>query len=89
MKVPEALSGVVLAVFGLDDRRMARRTSGGSGGPITPPLVAQLYGLPPIPASMASETVGIFEFGGGYVVDSVRQADRCRCVRRGPGTAGS
>jgi hypothetical protein len=58
--------------FGLDNRPLAAR----AGGPpvtltsLTPPDVAALYDFPPVPAGVSGQTVGIFEFGGGYAVDA-------------------
>jgi hypothetical protein len=72
VRLPTAVAEVVVAVFGLDDRPLAARTAGvnpyGSG--VTPPEVAGLYGLPSIPSSISGETIAIWEFGGGYVVDA-------------------
>ncbi len=70
--LPADVAERVQAVFGLDGRRVAFR-GGGSGvsiAPIMPPQVAELFELPEIPASIATQTIGIFEFGGGYVTDS-------------------
>ena len=67
--LPQDIVGLVAAVFGLDNRRVAFR-GGGSGvtiTPVTPPQIASLYGFPAIPPAVASQTIGIFEFGGGYV----------------------
>jgi hypothetical protein len=70
--VPEDVAELVEGVFGLDNRRMARR-SGGSGGPtgavLTPIDIANLYNFPPIPGSISDQTIGVFEFNGGYTVD--------------------
>ena len=70
--LPRGVVDVVQAVFGLDNRRMAFRSGGGplTLGPLTPPEVAKLYGFPAVPAGITGQTVGIFEFGGGYVVDA-------------------
>jgi kumamolisin len=66
--VPERLEGIVVGVFGLDDRRMARRASNGGTGPLgyamTPPQVASFYNFPAqVPA--AGQTIGLIEFSGG------------------------
>lgn len=71
--MPAGVADLVEGVFGLDNRRMARRSS--NGGPLTitaltPVDVAGLYNFPPIPANIASQTIGILEFGGGYAVDA-------------------
>lgn len=65
--VPEYLAPAVLGVFGLDDRRMARRGAPASrtSSVLTPPQVAQLYDFP-TPPSAAGQTIGIIEFEGGY-----------------------
>jgi hypothetical protein len=69
--VPRSLAGIIKAVFGLDGRRMAYRLSGGlTLSPLTPPGVANLYGFPSLPASITGQTIGIFEFGGGFFVDA-------------------
>ena len=65
--LPDDLADVVVGVFGLDNRPMARRAN--NGGPsgastLTPPQVAQLYNFPS--GSAAGQTIGILEFGGGY-----------------------
>ena len=81
--VPSALSGVVLAVLGLDNRPQAQphfrvkklepaagmRPSAAAPASYTPPQVAQAYQWP-ANATGAGQTIGIIELGGGY-----RQAD--------------
>jgi kumamolisin len=69
--VPEELSGIVQGVFGLDDRRMARRAiiyqqlaPDPVAGPLTPPEVAALYNFP-TDVSAAGQTIGLIEFGPG------------------------
>jgi kumamolisin len=66
--LPSDVADVVVGVFGLDDRPMARRASNGTGPPgastLTPPQVAKLYNFPA--GSAAGQTIGILEFGGGY-----------------------
>lgn len=72
IRLPANIVDLVQAVFGLDGRRVAFR-GGGSGvtiAPIMPPKVAELYGFPAVPAAISSQTIGIFEFGGGYVTDA-------------------
>jgi hypothetical protein len=63
--VPTEIADIVTGVFGLDNRRMARRA--GNGGPagastLTPPQVAQLYDFPTGKAT--GQTIGILEFSG-------------------------
>jgi hypothetical protein len=74
--LPNHVADVVEGVFGLDNRRIARRASnGGPAGasPLTPPQVAKLYSFPT--TSAAGQTIGLLEFaapddfsvvGGGY-----------------------
>jgi kumamolisin len=63
--LPGAVANVVEGVFGLDNRRMARRnTNGGGAAPVTPPQVAQAYNFP-VPANgAAGQTIAILEFSG-------------------------
>jgi kumamolisin len=69
--LPADIANVVEGVFGLDNRRMARRTSGegrsgGGGGvtstPITPPDVAKAYNFPA--NSAKGQTIAVLEFSG-------------------------
>ena len=76
VQVPEELAGTVQAVFGFDNRRMAKPRSrcfkpidqaaraAGAGG-YTPPEIASLYNFPS-GTDGTGECIGIFEFGGGY-----------------------
>jgi kumamolisin len=76
VQVPEELADSVQAVFGFDNRRMAKprsrcfkpidqaaRAAGASG--YTPPEIASLYNFP-AGTDGTGECIGIFEFGGGY-----------------------
>ncbi|MBV9275400.1 MAG: S8/S53 family peptidase [Verrucomicrobia bacterium] len=75
--VPANIAEIVEGIFGLDNRKMARpmitrskktvtqAAPGQSIMPMTPPQVAQLYGFPTPPEGF-DQTIGIFEFGGGY-----------------------
>jgi subtilase family serine protease len=81
--VPADIADIVEGVFGLDNRRMAKPLIKKTGlkaaeaspaqatVPLTPPQVAQLYGFPTSP-NAAGQTIGIFEFGGGYKDSDVR-----------------
>ena len=81
--VPSNIAEIVEGVFGLDNRKMARPmnmrskkkvTQGGPGQttvPLTPPQVAKLYGFPAPPQGL-NQTIGIFEFGGGYELSDVQ-----------------
>lgn len=63
--VPEQVADVIEAVFGLDNRKMARRAGGGpppGAVPVTPWEVATLYDFPPL--SACGQTIGILEFTG-------------------------
>ena len=81
--VPASIAEIVEGVFGLDNRKMAKPnisvkkklTPGGSGQPtvpLTPPQVAELYGFPAAPEGF-NQTIGIFEFGGGYWFPDVQR----------------
>lgn len=74
--LPRDIVEVVAAVFGLDNRRVAFHGGGPSVtiSPVTPPQVAGLYRFPSVPPTISSQTIGIFEFGGGYVTDSAGHA---------------
>jgi kumamolisin len=72
--LPNDVADVVHGVFGLDNRRMARRhgTTAPSGAvPLTPLQVAKLYNFPPLKA--AGQTIGILEFGGGFAQSDLNQ----------------
>ncbi len=61
--VPASLAATIQGVFGLDNRKMARRAGGGTGvGNVTPPQVAQAYNFPA--NSAAGQTVAVLEFSG-------------------------
>ncbi len=80
--IPAELAGIVQTVVGLDTRSVsARRHSrgrpSGGGAPagastLTPPQVAKLYNFPTGNAN--GQTIGIIEFGGGYVVNATTKA---------------
>lgn len=68
--IPEELSGVVIAVLGLDTRPIAkphfrRKQKQISAVAFTPPQVAALYDYP-TGLNGQGQTVGIIELGGGY-----------------------
>ena len=72
--VPAELSEVVEGVFGLDNRRMARRTATAAAPaqatvPLTPREVAALYEFP---GPGTGETIGLLEFGGGYKIADIQ-----------------
>jgi hypothetical protein len=83
INLPSDLVPIVEGVFGLDNRRMAKpllsRTDVKSikgakptanTSPLTPPQVAKLYNFPT--NSAQGQTIGILEFGGGFVASDVQ-----------------
>jgi hypothetical protein len=80
--VPAELVGIVMSVHGLDTRTVSARRhprNRPSGNPapggtnlMTPPQVAKLYNFPP--GTGSGQTIGIIEFGGGYVVNATTKA---------------
>jgi kumamolisin len=64
--LPNAVADVVEGVFGLDNRRMARRSGAGGAGPtpVTPLQVAQAYDFPAPANGAAGQTIAILEFSG-------------------------
>jgi kumamolisin len=77
LQVPADLKGIVTGVFGLDERRMARRKAGAAVSaskaaklsPLTPADLEKRYNFPPGDAD--GQTIVIAEFGGGYFADDV------------------
>ncbi|MGD0242299.1 MAG: S53 family peptidase [Streptosporangiaceae bacterium] len=69
--LPEELADIVVAVFGLDNRRVGGRNAPGDpsgfatflGGP---PQVAQLYNFPAPPPGITAQAIGVIEFLGGW-----------------------
>jgi hypothetical protein len=80
--LPAELAGIVTNVFGLDTRSVSARKhvrNRPSGNPapggaslMTPPQVAKLYNFPTGNAN--GQTIGIVEFGGGFVVNATTKA---------------
>lgn len=72
LQIPAELKGIVTGVFGLDQRRVARRKSTAVSAaaqavalaPLTPADLEQRYNFPPGDAS--GQSIAIAEFGGGY-----------------------
>jgi kumamolisin len=70
--IPAQLKGIVKAVVGLDERRMARRKAGHKRvaaaasqlAPLTPADLEQRYNFPT--GDCAGQKIAIAEFGGGY-----------------------
>lgn len=67
--LPEDVAHVVEGVFGLDNRRMARRgvTPLPTITPLTPPQVAGLYDFPKPQHHIDKETIGLLEFSDPVV----------------------
>jgi kumamolisin len=72
VNLPPTLIDIVEGVFGLDNRRMARRAAAThapavshKAKPLTPQQVATLYDFP-TPFNATGQTIGLLEFGGGY-----------------------
>jgi kumamolisin len=73
--VPADLDGVVTGVFGLDQRRVARRLTGSGDSPpgpspLRPEELEQRYSFPKGHAK--GQTIAIAEFGGGYLPEDIR-----------------
>jgi kumamolisin len=82
--IPSALKGIVTGVFGLDERRVARRRrhldsrrktpkdqSSVPNSWYLPKELGTRYNFPP--GDGAGQTVGLLEFGGGYFADDLQQ----------------
>jgi len=74
IQIPAELKGIVTGVFGLDQRRMARRKSSAAAAkatlaPLTPADLEQRYNFPP--GDAAGQSIVIAEFGGGYFAEDV------------------
>jgi len=72
LSVPAELAGIVTGIFGLDERRVARRRVADPAAavqlrPLTPGDIEQRYSFPAGDAS--GQTVAIAEFGGAYFAD--------------------
>jgi kumamolisin len=71
LTIPSELEGIVVGVFGIDNRPQAARQLRIIADPdavstsYTPPQVAQAYAFP-ADATGQGETIGIIELGGGY-----------------------
>lgn len=73
--LPAELKGLVDGIFGLDERKMARRKARASAAaapapaPLGPADLEQRYNFPP--GDAAGQTIAIAEFGGGYFADDM------------------
>ena len=71
IRLPEELSGHILAVLGLDNRPQAKphfraaKKKQATNVSYTPVQVGELYGFP-AGATASGQTIGIIELGGGY-----------------------
>jgi kumamolisin len=71
LSVPQALAGIVVGVFGIDNRPQARAQfrrsskSAAANTSYTPPQVAKAYQFPS--GNGAGQTIALIELGGGYV----------------------
>ncbi len=73
--IPADLDGVVTGVFGLDQRRVARRLTGSGDSPpgpspLRPEELEQRYSFPE--GHGKGQTIAIAEFGGGYFPEDIR-----------------
>jgi kumamolisin len=75
LQIPAELEGLVTGVFGLDERRVARRggvlpqAKASPSQALSPAQLASHYAFPS--ADGSGETVAIAEFGGGYFADDL------------------
>jgi hypothetical protein len=76
VQLPSELTDIVEGVFGLDNRRMARSFAvlgpAQATTPLTPPDVAKLYDFPATPPTATGQTIGLLEFGGGFIATDVQ-----------------
>ena len=76
VQIPSELTDIVEGVFGLDNRRMARSFNvlgpAQATTPLTPPEVAKLYDFPAVPPTAAGQTIGLLEFGGGFITTDIQ-----------------
>lgn len=73
--VPGDLVEIVEGIFGMDNRRMARRAAARRSllPSLTPRQVAEMYNFP-LNFNASSQTIGLIEFGGGYRVNKAGTA---------------
>jgi kumamolisin len=66
--LPEDLGHAVQGVFGLDNRRMSRRSAksaaskSAADATLSPRDVAKVYNFPPVPKNINEQTIGLFQF---------------------------
>jgi kumamolisin len=71
--VPAELDGIVVGVFGLDERPQARpqfRPRADATSQYTPPQIAAAYAFPP-GLTGKGECIGLIELGGGFRTDDI------------------
>ena len=80
LEIPAELEDAVTGVFGLDERRMARRAKSvelaepaahGTGSPLGPVQLAEHYNFPP--GDGAGQLIGLAELGGTYFPDDLQR----------------
>src|ERR1700751_2130834 len=72
LQIPLQLKGLIKGVFGIDERKMARRktpasTAAPALSPQSPSELEERYNFPPGDAS--GQRIAVAEFGGGYFAD--------------------
>jgi kumamolisin len=72
--VPVQLAEIIEGVFGLDNRRMARRAQSPpySTTALSPLEVAKLYDFP-VGIDATGQTIGLIEFGNGFEIDDITE----------------
>ena len=73
ISIPASLDGIVTGVFGLDDRRVARRKTAATEATapaLTPADFESRYAFPP--GNGAGQAIAIAEFGGAYFASDVQ-----------------
>jgi kumamolisin len=77
LRIPKELKGIVKGVYGIDERRMARRKSASPSAddgkrltPLSPDDLEQRYNFPP--GDAGGQNIAIAEFGGGYFADDTK-----------------
>jgi len=73
LQIPADLDGIITGVFGLDQRRVAKRSATApaatSLAPLAPADLENHYNFPP--GNATGQTIAIAEFGGGYFADDL------------------
>lgn len=74
LSLPASLNGLVTGVFGLDERRVARRSTTAASAPataaLTPADFENRYQFPP--GDAAGQSIAVAEFGGAYFSGDVQ-----------------